>query len=113
MNKRRVSQVVTAAVLLINSLYAVAESQVVILEPAERRAVSVAKRAAQGGKVVEVDKDLTNWDVFVLRGCWLYKVEVAHENQRVVSKNYTNYCGNADKIRALNEQAREYQRMHR
>ncbi|XXQ67745.1 hypothetical protein ACKLNO_08945 [Neisseriaceae bacterium B1] len=113
MKSNLVSRLVLTGALLASSLNTVADSQIVVRAPDELRAIAVATRAVASKQVVSTDKDLTNWDVNILKGCWLYKVEVSRTDSKIVSKDYTNYCGNVDKIRSLRAEAREYSRTHR
>ena len=62
---------------------------------------------------VSTDHDLTNWDVNILRGCRLFKIEVSHFTGEVSSIKEVNHCGNGEKLRELRAQAKTFARTAR
>ena len=99
--------------LISGSLPAAAENVHREIEAKEQNAITKAKRAAHGGQVVSTDHDLTNWDVNILRGCRLFKIEVSHFTGEVSSIKEVNHCGNGEKLRELRAQAKTFARTAR
>lgn len=107
------TRLVLSSLLLAGSLNAWAADEIEIISPEERQAINIAKMGAGGGRVVSTDHDLTNWDVNLLRGCTLFKIEVSHSTKRISSRKIVSYCDDAEAVAKLRAKANEYARTHR